>query len=204
MDKLNIPIITKGEVILSNFFPAPWSEDPPPKDLLDCKKCGLYKHGSRMIWGEGNPLAPIVIILDNPGAREDKEGKQYVCGTRETMQQAAYSVGLNESDLYVTYILKRQPKRKYDKERTRNICIEHLQIQLLEKQPNLIFCLGNVAVQSFLQNPNSDVKSLRGKIHSINGYKIAVAYHPLAVRRRPNLSKVFMDDWRLVANYYFN
>src|SRR5690625_5410904 len=201
MDKLNIPIITKGEVILSKLFPAPWSEDPPPKELLDCKKCGLYKHGSRMIWGEGNPLAPIVIILDNPGAREDKEGKQYVCGKRETMQQAAYSVGLNESDLYVTYILKRQPKRKYDKERTRNICIEHLQIQLLEKQPNLIFCLRNGAVQSFLQNPNSDVKSLRGKIHSINRYKITIAYQPLSVRSKPKLTKDFMAEWKFVANY---
>lgn len=30
-----------------------------------------------MVWGEGNPAAPIMIILDNPGAREDREGKLF-------------------------------------------------------------------------------------------------------------------------------
>ena len=34
-----------------------------------------------MICGEGNSDAPIMIILDNPGAREDREGNPNVCGT---------------------------------------------------------------------------------------------------------------------------
>jgi len=189
---------------LHNFCLVPWKEEPTPEHLLNCNDCGLKSHGSRMIWGEGNPHASIMIILDNPGAREDKEGRSFVCGTRKTLQQAANNVGLHEHNLYITYILKRQPKRKYNKEVTRQICIEHLQSQLSEKQPRLLFCLGNIAVQSFFQNINIDVKSMRGKIHSFKGHNIAVAYHPLAIRRRPNLLNVFMADWNLVANYYFN
>jgi|SRR5690625_3723191 len=181
------------------FYPVPWPEDPTPENVVDCTKCGLYEHGSRMIWGEGNPNASIVILLDNPGAREDKVGKEFVCGTRQTLQETAHKVGLTVDDLYVTYVLKRRPRRKYDKEKTRTICINHLRKQLFDKQPSLLFCLGNVAVQSFFQNEEVDVKALRGKVHHVNGYQVAVAYHPLAVRRRPNLWPGFLEDWQLVV-----
>ncbi len=185
---------------MSDFHP--WPEDPTPKNQLTCTECGLYKHGSRMIWGEGNPQADIMIVLDNPGAREDKDDKPYVCGTRETLQHAAHHVGFHSIDLYVTYILKRRPRRAYDKQQTRDICMQHLSAQLQTLRPKLIFCLGNVAVQSFFNDETVDVKSLRGSIHHVCGRPTAIAYHPLAIRRRPNLQQSFLEDWQLLAHHY--
>lgn len=185
---------------MTDFCPGLWPEEPAPEHLLDCSACGLIHQGSRMIWGEGNPQAPIMIILDNPGAREDREGNPMVCGTRQTLQKAANQVGLSMEDLYVTFILKRKPVRAYDKERVRNICMGHLDQQLKEKQPKLILCLGNVAVQSFFQDPKMEVKGLRGRIHEVQGFSTAVAYHPLAIRRRPNLWPAFIEDWQLLAD----
>ncbi|MGX9136087.1 uracil-DNA glycosylase [Rummeliibacillus sp. JY-2-4R] len=180
-----------------------WPEDKTPENLIDCSECGLIQQGSRMVWGEGNPKAPIMILLDNPGAREDKENTPFVCGTRQTLQKASSEVGLKVDDLYVTYVLKRKPKRAYDKEKTREICIQHLHQQLQITKPDFIVCLGNVAVQSFFQDSKTDVKSLRGKFHEVQGFQTTVAYHPLAVRRRPNLWKMFVEDWKLVAEHYF-
>ena len=188
--------------MMSEFCPKIWSEEPTPHNLNDCHECGLYKHGTRMVWGEGNPDAPIMIILDNPGAREDREGNPFLCGTRETLQQATYDAGLKADDLYSTFILKRKPVRAYDKEQTRQICMMHLEQQLKDKKPALIVCLGNVAVQSFFQNPDVDVKSLRGTWQNVQGFETAVAYHPLAVRRRPNLKSLFLEDWKFVAERY--
>lgn len=187
---------------MSDFCPVSWPEDTTPQDLLACTQCGLYEHGSRMVWGEGNPQANIMILLDNPGAREDRDGNAYVCGTRKTLQQAAHHVGLKAADLYMTYILKRRPRRAYPKEKTRAICMQHLEQQLSMNKPKLIVCLGNVAVQSFFRDGDIEVKSLRGSIHQVNGFPIAVAYHPLAIRRRPNLRQSFLDDWQRVADYY--
>jgi len=189
--------------MLLNDFYTLWPEDPTPKNLNDCSECGLIHHGSRMIWGEGNPLAPIYILLDNPGSREDRENKPFVCGTRQTLQQAAHEVGLTTDDLYVTYVLKRRPKKAYDKEQTREICMNHFRQQLQLYKPKYIFCLGNVAVQTFFQNQEIDVKSLRGQWHDIKGIQTTVAYHPLAVRRRPNLWRLFLEDWKFVAESYF-
>lgn len=188
--------------MMSNFCPSLWHEVPTPSFLETCEDCGLYKHGSRMIWGEGNSNAAIMVLLDNPGERETKEGQSYVCGTRQTLQDAAHHVGLSEKDLYITYILKRKPKRAYDKEQARRICMQHLKVQLQDTQPTLVICLGNVAVQSFFENPDVDVKGLRGKFYNIHGYKTTVAYHPLAIRRRPNLRSLFIEDWQLLAQQY--
>jgi uracil-DNA glycosylase len=183
------------------FCPEIWPEDPTPENERDCQECGLYLQGTRMIWGEGNPEAPIMVILDNPGAREDREGNPVVCGTRQTFQQAIHETGLDNKLFYVTYILKRRPIRKYDKEQTRDICMHrHLDEQLRNHRPTLVLCLGNVAVQSFFGEPELDVKGLRGSWHEINGYETTVAYHPLAVRRRPNLYKFFLEDLALVKN----
>lgn len=188
---------------MPDFCASLWPEESTPENLKDCSECGLDKHGSRMIWGEGNPEAPIMILLDNPGAREDRENKPFICGTRQTLQQATHQVGLKVDDIYVTYVLKRKPTQAYNKEQARQICMNHLKQQLQSKKPRFIVCLGNIAVQSFFQNPEIDVKSLRGKIHDINGYRTTVAYHPLAVRRRPNLWPFFLEDWKLVAEHYF-
>ena len=189
---------------MSAFCSELWPEEPTPDNLFDCHECGLYKHESRMVWGEGNPEAPIMVILDNPGAREDRAGGPVVCGTRQTLQQAASEVGLKKDDLYVTYILKRRPVRAYDKNEVRQTCMKHLEQQMLEKKPKLILCLGNVAVQSFFQNLEVDVKTLRGTWHNVQGYQTTVAYHPLAVRRRPNLWSYFLRDWEFVADQYHN
>ncbi|WP_316570735.1 uracil-DNA glycosylase [Neobacillus sp. YIM B06451] len=189
---------------MANFCASLWNEEPTPENLINCSECGLDKHGSRMVWGEGNPHAPLLILLDNPGAREDREGKPFLCGTRQTLQKAAFEAGFQAEDLYVTYVLKRKPVRKYDKERTRQICMNHLKQQLELKHPQLIVCLGNIAVQSFFENNDTDVKSLRGKIHEVHGYKTIAAYHPLAVRRRPNLWPLLLADFKLAAAHFFN
>ena len=187
---------------MSDFCPVLWPEEPIPDEYKDCEECGLINHGSRMIWGEGNPNAPIMILLDNPGAREDREGSPFVCGTRQTLQQAASEVGLRAEDMYVTYILKRRPVKAYNKEMVRRTCMIHLKQQLTAKKPELIFCLGNVAAQSFFQNPEAEVKSLRGKIHHVYGYQTTASYHPLAVRRRPNLWQIFIEDWKYLTENY--
>lgn len=71
-----------GGNLMADFCPSLWPEEPTPELLKDCGECGLIQHGTRMVWGEGNPDAPIMVILDNPGAREDREGTPFVCGTR--------------------------------------------------------------------------------------------------------------------------
>lgn len=49
-------------------------EEQAPNGIEHCEICELSKQRNHVIWGEGNPKAPLMMILDNPGAREDREG----------------------------------------------------------------------------------------------------------------------------------
>ena len=179
----------------STFSSFLWPEAVIPSEMTDCQRCELYKQRKRMIWGEGNPQASITVLLDNPGEREDKEGNPFVCGTRRMLQYAAHKVGFKPDDLFVTYILKCRPRRKYNKQEARNNCMKHLFLQLELQKPDYIFCLGDTAVQSFFEEKEASVKCFRGKVHNTKGFSVFVSYHPLAVVRRPNLLPYFLQDW---------
>jgi uracil-DNA glycosylase family 4 len=196
--------LSKGSKgVITNMESSPPTilpEDVVPVASKDCRQCELCQHGTRVIWGEGSPGAPVFVILDNPGAREDKDGKQFLCGTRETLQIAAYEAGLETDSLYITYILKCRPRKAYDKETARSVCMGYLWNQLESGNPEIVFCLGNVACQSFFEDPTVEVKKIRNKLHQVRKYKVVASYHPLAVRRRPVLYKYFLQDWKLVSS----
>lgn len=183
----------------SNFVPVIWPEDTPPEQAGSYSQCELCTPKSRLVWGEGNPRAPVVVILDNPGAREDGDGNEYICGTRQTLQMALHRSGLPAECIYLTYLLKCRPLRQYDKEKVRAFSKPFLIRQIETMDPRLMVCLGDVVVQTMFDDTQANVKNLRGKWHTVLGHPCMVSYHPLAVRRRPNLMPRFLEDWNRLA-----
>ncbi|OQB25623.1 MAG: Uracil DNA glycosylase superfamily protein [Firmicutes bacterium ADurb.Bin182] len=170
-----------------------------PKEAEGYRKCEICTEKSRVIWGEGNPKAPVMIILDNPGAREDKDGNVYICGTRQTLQRSLNQANIAQDDIYVTYLLKCRPLRRYNKEEVRAFSKPFLIQQITSMQPKFIVCLGDTVVQVMFGDRNAHVKDLRGAWHEILERPCMVSYHPLAVRRRPNLMRRFIEDWYMLA-----
>lgn len=187
-----------------DFLPKVWREDSLPLEALGYEQCEVCTAKSRIIWGEGNPKASIVIILDNPGARENKEGEEYVCATRQTLQKAIYEANLKPDDIYITYLLKCRPMRKYDKEKARQFSMPYLIRQIETIRPKVFVCLGDTVVQAIFGNNEAHVKDLRGSWHTVMDRPAVVSYHPLAVRRRPNLKNQFARDFEMLASFYNN
>jgi len=177
--------------------PNVWQEAPAPGNAGRCDRCELAGQRARVVWGEGREDASVVAVLDNPGAREDREGTPFVCATRVALQRAVAEVGWTEESLFVTYLLKCRPIRKYDKERARAACMEYLRGQLEGRRA--IMLLGLVAAQTVLDRPEAEMAELRGRWHDWDGTPVRVTYHPLAVHRRPNLGPSFLADWRALA-----
>jgi uracil-DNA glycosylase len=170
-------------------------EEQAPQAAEHCERCELSKQRSRVIWGEGNPGASLMMILDNPGAREDRQGNSFLCGTRETLQLGMREAGIDTNDVYVSYLLKCRPIRAYNKPEARAACLPHLELQFLQKQPLVLFGFGNVVAEAvFPDRESATVKELRGSWHELQGIPIGFTYHPLAVRRRPNLHRLFVED----------
>jgi DNA polymerase len=144
-----------------------------------------------------------MVVLDNPGAREDREGNPFVCGTRQTLHTAAQAAGLGLNDMYVTWVLKCRPTRAYDKPAARAACLPYLQQQLEAGAARVMVLMGNVALQAVLQDPTLEVKALRGQVLTHTGRPTICSYHPLAARRRPNLLAYLEEDLHLAAQVAF-
>lgn len=183
----------------SHFEPMIWPEDKSPEEAAGYEQCKICTQRSRVIWGEGNPKASIMVILDNPGARENKDGNEYVCGTRQTLQTALHRANLATDDIYLTYLLKCRPLRQYNKEEVRAFSKPFLVRQIKIMRPKIIVCLGDIVVQTMFNDKDAHVKDLRGAWHVVLEYPCVVSYHPLAVRRRPNLMRQFMEDLNMLA-----
>ena len=188
---------SEKRMIEQQFTPLP--EDLVPQYAQNCTKCELSAQSNRMIWGEGYPEASLLVLLDNPGAREDRAGNALVCGARQTLQQLAFQAGIALEQLYITYVVKCRPRRSYNKRRARATCLEYFFHQVKRHQPRVVFCLGNVALQALYGDATVEVKNWRGCWHDWEGIRMAVSYHPLAVRRRPNLFPYALADWEMVA-----
>lgn len=177
--------------------PAVWPEIAPPSGAAACGMCELARQRTRVIWAEGREDAPLAAVLDNPGAREDREGTPFVCATRAALQRAVAEAGLSADELFVTYLLKCRPIRAYDKEAAREACFGYLEEQLVGRRA--VMLLGLVAARFVLGRPEAEMAELRGRWHEFRGIPARVTYHPLAVHRRPNLAKGYYADWRELA-----
>lgn len=135
-------------------------EIPVPSYLQADQLTKLQKHTkARLIWGAGNPLAPIFVILDNPGARETKSGDPFLCGTRQTLQQGALDASVKIENIYVSYLLKARPLGKYDKERAREQSLVFLLKQIEQHNPKIVFCLDTIVVKLILLTPMPQLRS---------------------------------------------
>lgn len=176
-----------------------WPEHaPPPGVAVDCNTFGMEGHG-RFVWGEGDPAAEVVCILDNPGAREDKEGVPFLCGTRQTLRQAAAEAGLDPARLYVTYLVKCRPLRAYDKNLAWSTGRRVLEEQLRAMAPRVLALFGDVVVKALTGDEAASARALRGDSPALFGIPTVVSYHPLAARRRPNLYPLIVEDLRRLS-----
>lgn len=166
---------------------------PPPGAHLDAWEALARPHRAPVVWAEGNPRAPVAIVLDNPGARE-REGAAWVCPTRETLRAAARDAGL--PDLYVTWLVKFRPRRAYDKPAARALGRQEVLRELARVSPRVVVGLGDVVAATLLDDPSAHVRELRGRERSLGGRPLVVSYHPLAARRRPNLYPLVVEDLR--------
>ncbi len=173
---------------------SPLPELPAPPDAhREAWEALARSHGTPVIWAEGNPHAPVAIVLDNPGARE-REGVAWVCPTRETLRAAAREAGL--SDLYVTWLLKFRPRRAYDRAAARALGRDEVMREIARVNPRVVVAMGDVVAASLFDDPGAHVRELRGRERWMGGRPCVVSYHPLAAWRRPNLYPLVVEDLR--------
>ena len=73
---------------------------------LNCRKCALCETRTNVVFGEGNPNTPMVIIGEGPGAQEDASGRPFVGRAGQLLDQAMRENGITRKHVYICNVVK--------------------------------------------------------------------------------------------------
>jgi DNA polymerase len=179
-----------------------------------CRRCDLFRNATQVVFGEGTIRARAMLVGEQPGDREDEEGRPFVGPAGMLLRKVLAEVGLPEREVYLTNAVKHfkwRPKgtrRIHDKPNWAEVqaCHQWLGIELASVQPELLVLLGGTAAQAVLGRA-ARVNRLRGSVFEPENVDmpVVVTFHPSAVLRagdqREERRAELADDLGLVRDY---
>lgn len=178
-----------------------------------CRDCPLWASATQTVFGEGSPRARILLVGEQPGDVEDREGHPFVGPAGRLLDAALKEAGIPRGDVYVTNAVKHfkwepRGKRRLHKtpaQREIDACAQWLEREIQAVRPRLIVALGATAAKALL-GPRFRITRSRGQVQSREGLADVIAtFHPsflLRVRNRPEWRETyaaFVDDLRAAA-----
>jgi uracil-DNA glycosylase family protein len=192
----------------------------PPKPTLaklrqaaaDCKACPLWKTGTQTVFGEGLAKAEVMLVGEQPGDREDVEGRPFVGPAGRLLDDALAEAGIDRSLAYVTNAVKhfkwtpRGKRRIHQKPNWAEIaaCRPWLDAELAVVKPRVLVPMGATAAQALLGRQFRVTKDRGKPVESELAPTVIATIHPSAILRadeaeREREYQALVADLRTVA-----
>lgn len=184
---------------------------------LGCRGCHLWMVGSQTVFGEGKAPAKIMLVGEQPGDAEDREGHPFVGPAGRLLDEALAEAGIERSDVYITNAVKhfkwergeRSKRRIHKKPNGTEIraCRPWLDQELALVKPQVVVCLGATAAQAMLGKSFRVTKSRGQKQSASFADAVFATVHPSAVLRAPDADaraearQALIADLKSVARY---
>jgi uracil-DNA glycosylase len=197
----------------AEFVPASLSLAKLRRAAADCHGCPLWKDATQTVFGAGPRKAELMLVGEQPGDREDREGEPFVGPAGDVLTRALESAGIDAGDIYLTNAVKhfkwraRGKRRLHQTPRAGEVeaCRPWLEAELKAVRPTGLLALGGTAAKA-LFGPSVRVTRDRGRlIDSPLASVAALTLHPSAILRlrdhdeREDALARLVDDLRLVS-----
>ena len=178
-----------------------------------CKGCDLYLRATQTVFGEGTKNARVMLVGEQPGDKEDLDGKPFVGPAGRVLDEALASAGIDRSEVYVTNAVKhfswtpdeRGKRRIHKKPRYSEIqaCRPWLDAEIEAVRPEVIICMGATAAQALLGKDFSVLRQRGTFVASDLAPFVTATVHPSSILRaredRLEQMQAFVRDLSLVA-----
>ena len=179
----------------------------------DCRNCSLWKNATQTVFGEGSTHARIMLIGEQPGNDEDKEGRPFVGPAGRLMDRLLVEAGIDRKNTYVTNIVKhfkfkpRGKRRIHEKPNKKEIaaCRPWLEAEIAALAPHAIVCFGATAAQALLGSQFRVTVRHGEFVESPLAPRVLATIHPSAILRAPDekmrhqLERQFVADLKPIA-----
>lgn len=187
-----------------------------------CEGCDLYRDATRTVFGQGRARARVMLVGEQPGDQEDREGEPFVGPAGRLLDRALHDTHTDRDSVYLTNVVKhfsfrldeRGTRRIHQRPRSGQVaaCRPWLAAELAAVRPELLVCLGATAVMA-VAGSSVKVTRHRGKLmprpDSVGAdlpgdWAFLVTVHPSAVLRstdRQQAYREFRDDLSQVSRF---
>ncbi len=159
-----------------------------------CEGCELYAPATQVVFSAGPPSASMVLVGEQPGDQEDRQGAPFVGPAGRLLVEAIRTAGIDPTTVYRTNAVKhfrfeqRGSRRLHKTPETPHIvaCRPWLHAEFAVLRPRIVVALGATAGRSLFGRPvrigAERGKVLDGAIPDIDAKALLTA-HPSAVLR---------------------
>ncbi|MBI4823198.1 MAG: uracil-DNA glycosylase [Nitrospirae bacterium] len=164
------------------------------EEIGDCQRCKLSKERKNIVFGEGNPSAPIMFIGEAPGGEEDIQGRPFVGEAGKVLTNLITKMGFQRQKLYIGNIVKCRPPLNRDPEEDEiNTCLPFIKQQIEIISPKVIISLGRISAHTLI-GTKTPISKLRGRFYSYEGIPLMPTFHPAYLLRNPKDKWLVWDD----------
>jgi DNA polymerase len=157
-----------------------------------CKACGLAERRTNVVFGEGNPFAPLVLVGEGPGDTEDKLGRPFVGKAGQLLDRALADNGLDRTHVYICNTVKcracdwigGKPINRPPTDEETAACRQWLLPQLAAIAPKVILCVGAPSARNLIKR-DFKITAERGRYFPCPLARVAMAtLHPAYILRQ--------------------
>jgi uracil-DNA glycosylase len=183
------------------------------EEAAACRACPLWKDATQTVFGEGPRNAPIMLVGEQPGDKEDLAGQPFVGPAGQMLDRALEEAGIDRGKVYVTNAVKhfkfvpRGKIRLHQKPNTAEIkaCRQWYERELAAIKPALVLAMGATAAQCVF-GKITPVNKSRGRLIELDdGTNALVTVHPSYLLRLPDAEakareyRRFVEDLKIAA-----
>ena len=154
---------------------------------------------TKIVYGQGNPDAHLMIIGEAPGKKEDELGMPFVGRSGQLLTKTLQALGIDRKEIFITNVVKCRPPNNRTPTPQEILLYKNYflipEIRIIK--PKIILTLGTIAFKTLLPEVTTSLTKTRGQIFEHNGSLTIPTYHPAYVIRAPKMFESFKNDLAL-------
>ncbi len=131
--------------------------------IADFEGCALKRTATSTVIADGNPIAPVMIIGEAPGADEDRIGRPFVGRAGQLLDRMLAAIGLDRGSVLITNVIYwRPPGNRTPTADEIAACLPFVLRHIALVRPKLLVVAGGTAARALLP-PGPGITRLRGR-----------------------------------------
>ena len=180
-----------------------------------CRACDLWARATQTVFGVGPVPAPLMLIGEQPGDKEDLAGEPFVGPAGGILARALEEAGIDRQRAFVTNVVKHfkwKPapggkRRLHEKPNKVEIgaCLPWVQTELELVRPSALVLLGATALEALAGDEFSVMRDRGRPLGLPLAPLVATTVHPSSILRagsgREEAYRAFVRDLRGVGRW---